>query len=152
MNPTRLHLAAAFTCIASVATCATGSAGCGEEECELDSVTRKLGGAGLIDCGLAIGDPSNVDRCAVSANRAGSTFRALYEREDGGVDVIMRVAGGGYVALQLVAEDGRIEARQLCGGPHLYQFRPQLRGSVSIAASSASSANSPRRVIRGSPP
>lgn len=74
-------------------------------------MTRRLGGAGLIDCGLAtMDDPSVVDRCAVTAHGDGSTFRALYEREDGGVDVIMRVAGGDYVALQLVAEDGSIES------------------------------------------
>ena len=116
MNPTRLHLAAAFACVATVATCATGSAGCGEDECELDAVTRRLGGAGLIDCGLATDDPSAVDNCAVRENAAGSTFRALYEREDGGVDVIMRVAGGDYVALQRVPEDGRIERASCDGG------------------------------------
>ena len=116
MNPTRLHLAAAFTCVAIVATCAIGSAGCDEDECELDAVTRRLGGAGLIDCGLATDNPSDVDRCAVSANRAGSTFRALYEREDGGVDVIMRIAGGDYIALQLVPDDGRIERASCASG------------------------------------
>ena len=116
MNPTRLHLAAGFACVAIVATCAAGSAGCGEDECELDAVTRRLGGACLIDCGLATGDPSEVDSCAVRENGAGSTFRALYEREDGGVDVIMRVAGGDYIALQLLPEDGRIERASCARG------------------------------------
>lgn len=110
MNPTRLHLASAFACAAIGATCAFGNAGCGDDACELDAVTRNLGGAGLIDCGLAtMDDPGVVDRCAVTAHGDGSTFRALYERGDGGVDVIMRIAGGDYVALQLVGDDGRIE-------------------------------------------
>ncbi len=90
--------------------------GCGDDECELNAVTRKLGGVGLIDCGFATGDSNDVDRCAITAHRGGSTFRALYEREDGGVDVIMRIAGGAYVALRLVPEDRSIEQASCDGG------------------------------------
>jgi hypothetical protein len=115
MNPTRLHLAADFA-YAVVCLFALTGLGCGEDECELNAVTRELGGAGLVDCGLATGDSSDVDRCAITAHRNGSTFRALYEREDGGVDVIMRIAGGDYVALRLVPEERRIEQATCDGG------------------------------------
>jgi hypothetical protein len=108
MQRIRQHNAAAFAC-AVLSALAVTAAGCGEDECELDAVSRRLGGTGLIDCGLAVGDPEDVDRCAVVAHGGGSTFRALYQREDGGVDAIMRVAGGAYVVLRFDAESGRIE-------------------------------------------
>ena len=82
-----------------------GLAGCaGDLGCDLDGTTRELGGAGLIDCGLAErGNTGVVDRCAVTAFMRRDTFRALYERKDGSLEAVLHAAGGRYYSLRASA-------------------------------------------------
>ena len=73
----------------------------GDDDCDLEARSRALGGAGLMDCGFAAaGNTSTVDRCAVTAFQGRSTFRALYESEDGGVEALVHAAGDSYFLLR----------------------------------------------------
>jgi hypothetical protein len=94
-----------------------GSCGCGDEEggCDIESRSRKLGGTGLIDCGIAgPGDTSTVDDCAVSAFQSRSTFRALYELENGDLEAIVHAAGDSYHTLRQPPDETVVE-RIDCG-------------------------------------
>ena len=77
-------------------------AGCkSEADCDIEAQSRKLGGAGLNDCGLAHGgETSVVDRCALQADQSGETYRALYEQPDGGIEALVHAAGGDYLLLR----------------------------------------------------
>jgi hypothetical protein len=88
----------------------------GDDECEFNSVTRDVGGSGLVDCGIAhVDDTGSVDRCAVTAFTSNNTFRALYEQEDGDLLALVHAAGDTYHLLRL-SEDGRIEQADCSGG------------------------------------
>jgi hypothetical protein len=108
--------------LAAIAGLASAASSCaGEDECEFDSVTRDVGGVGLIDCGIAsIEDTSEVDECAVSAYQAGQTFRAIYEQEDDGLEAIVHAAGGTYHLVRLSGDDRRI-TRAECAGASFVQ-------------------------------
>lgn len=109
----RMRRIIAWPCLLIV-SCAGG------DECELDAVSRDVGGTGLIDCGIASPtDSSSVDRCALTAYRGNNTFRAIYEREDGGLEAFVHAAGGSYHLLRL-APDGNIE-RADCDGAVVVQ-------------------------------
>jgi hypothetical protein len=88
--------------------------GCSHElGCDIDGVSRDLGGAGLMDCGIASSDIDAMDKCAVANFRADKTFRALYEKKGGSLEGIVHAAGGKYYALRAAA-DGRDVERAQC--------------------------------------
>jgi hypothetical protein len=92
----------------------------GDQECEIDAVSRDLGGAGLLDCGIAPEDDTRtVDACAVMAHRSRQTFRALYERGEGRIEGIVHAVGDTYHLLR-VTGDGAI-ARADCSGARVAQ-------------------------------
>jgi hypothetical protein len=101
-----------------------GTFGCGgETECNIDSQSRALGGAGLIDCGIASADDppdifARVDRCGVEAYQALGTFRALYENEDGTLEATVHAAGGTFHLLRAEADDAQVD-RADCEGAHV---------------------------------
>ena len=92
------------------------SAGCGEEDdCDVEGQSRRLGGAGLQDCGIAHGDDQSViDRCALTAHQKNDTFRALYELDDGRLQAFVHAAGDAYLLLR-EGEAGGVE-RADCEG------------------------------------
>ena len=95
-------------------TVSAGSSCGGDDECEFDRVLRDIGGAGLIDCGIAdFQDTAEVDACAVEAHAANQTFRAIYEQEDGELQGIVHASGDSYHLVTLAA-DGRTIARAEC--------------------------------------
>ena len=77
--------------------------------CDLDGISRDLGGAGLMDCGIASDDTSNVDACAVTAFRMRSTFRAIYEQPDGSLQAIVHAAGDSYYLLRASKSGDSVE-------------------------------------------
>jgi hypothetical protein len=87
------------------------ASGCGGgDDCDFEAETRAAGGAGVMDCGLAREDDTEiVDRCAVSARAGDRTFRALYEQPDGSLQALIHAAGGGYLVLRTPAQGGLIE-------------------------------------------
>lgn len=93
--------------------------GCGDSsECDIETESRSIGGAGLIDCGFAEQDDrGDVDRCARSAFERDQTFRALYELDDGRLQALVHAAGGAYLLLQ-EGEEGGLE-RADCAGAEL---------------------------------
>jgi hypothetical protein len=101
-----------------------GAFGCnGKTECNIDSQSRALGGAGLIDCGIASADdPSDifdrVDSCAVEAYQARGTFRALYENEDGTLEGTVHSAGGTFHLVRAPADDAHVDQAD-CDGAHV---------------------------------
>jgi hypothetical protein len=76
--------------------------GCAEDgDCDIEAQSRKLGGAGLQDCGIApAGDEGVVDRCASAAFQKNETFRALYELDDGRLQAFVHAAGDTYLLLR----------------------------------------------------
>jgi hypothetical protein len=89
--------------------------GCGSDDgaCDIESKSRKLGGTGLTDCGIASpGETSTVDRCAVTAF---STFRALYELDNGDLEALVHAAGDTYHTLRQPPDETVVE-RVDCGG------------------------------------
>lgn len=92
-------------------------AGCaGDLGCDLDGTTRKLGGSGLMDCGLAEkGNTTDVDRCAVTAEQSRTTFRAIYVRKDGSLEAVVHGAGDHYYLLR-ASSDGDEVKRADCEG------------------------------------
>lgn len=106
----RLRLAAVWQCCVIAGVFA--HPGCADDDaCDLGDISRELGGVGLIDCGISDSaeDTAAVDRCAVSAYAGGSTFRAVYERAQGGLEAIVRVAGGDYLVLRQSDDGGSVE-------------------------------------------
>src|SRR5262249_33466383 len=115
MHRYRLHLAAVCQCCLLGALAGLADSGCGDEaSCDLGAITRDLGGVGLIDCGVANAETADVDRCAVAAYRDGSTFRAIYERDDGRLQALVRAAGGDYLVLRQADDDSITRAE--CNG------------------------------------
>lgn len=96
--------------VGATSLCAAISGCASELGCDLHGVTRKLGGVGLMDCGLGEQDNTSVvDRCAVNAFTARLTFRALYERSDGSLEAIVHGAGGHYYALRAAADGDAVQ-------------------------------------------
>jgi len=95
-----------------------GWAGCAsKDDCNIETQTRDLGGAGLMDCGLASTDDTHtVDACAVAAFAGRNTFRAIYERSDGTLEALVHAAGDAYLTLR-ESPDG-IERRD-CKSAHV---------------------------------
>jgi hypothetical protein len=94
----------------SIASCS------GEDECDIEAQSRRLGGAGLQDCGIAHdGNESVVDRCAASAYAKNQTFRALYELDNGRLQAIVHAAGDSYFLLR-EAEGGGVERSECAAG------------------------------------
>jgi hypothetical protein len=104
----RVLLAAA--CALCLCSCST------DLGCDLDGVTRDLGGTGLMDCGIARAQVSVVDDCAVKAFRARSTFRALYEKKDGSLQGVVHAAGDKYYAIRTATDGGDVESAECKGG------------------------------------
>jgi hypothetical protein len=90
--------------------------GCADQlGCDLDGVSRGLGGAGLIDCGIAskdTSDTSTVDRCAVTSFQTRATFRAIYEQKDKSLEGIVHAAGDKYYALRASPSGDAVERAQ----------------------------------------
>ena len=103
-----------LTALAALVTgCAT------DDDCTLEARSRELGGAGLMDCGLAsTDDTGTVDRCAVAAFKARSTFRAIYERKDGMLEALVHAAGDAYLTLRETSSG--LERRD-CAGAHVVE-------------------------------
>lgn len=83
--------------------------------CDLDGVTRDLGGSGLMDCGIARSDVSAVDACAVESFEMRATFRAVYEKKDGSLQGVVHAAGDKYYAIRASSDGGDVE-RAECKG------------------------------------
>jgi hypothetical protein len=83
--------------------------------CDLDGVTRDLGGTGLMDCGIARSDVSAVDACAVQSFRARATFRAVYEKKDGSLQGVIHAAGDKYYAIRTSTDGGDVESAECKG-------------------------------------
>lgn len=99
-------------CVLSVAIASCN----GDDECDIEAQSRKLGGAGLQDCGIAHdGNESVVDRCAASAYAKNETFRALYEIDDGRLQAIVHAAGDAYFLLR-EGEAGGVERADCADG------------------------------------
>ena len=96
--------------LAAVAFVVLVSASCGEEDdCDVEAQSRRLGGAGLQDCGIAHGDDQGVvDRCVLGAHQKNETYRALYELDDGRLQAFVHAAGDIYLLLR-EAEGGGVE-------------------------------------------
>lgn len=84
--------------------------------CDVDGVTRNLGGTGLMDCGIARSQVSAVDACAVQNFRARATFRALYEKKDGSLEGIIHAAGDKYFAIRTDVDGGDVESAECKSG------------------------------------
>jgi len=96
---------------------AAGMLGCANQHgCDIGGVSRDLGGTGLIDCGIAGSDPSDVDACAVSAFMMRSTFRAIYEKKDGSLQGVIHAAGDTYYALRASAKGDAVQYAQCKSG------------------------------------
>jgi hypothetical protein len=94
---------------------AAASCGDGSDDCDIEAQSRRLGGAGLQDCGIARGSSQSVvDRCAVNAYGRNETFRALYELDDGRLEATIHAAGDVYLKLR-ETDAGDVE-RADCGG------------------------------------
>jgi hypothetical protein len=110
--------------VVALAPLILGPLGCsGETECNIDSQSRALGGAGLIDCGIASADDppeifDRVDSCAVEAYQARGTFRALYENQDGTLKGTVHSAGGNFYLLRAGTDDDHVD-RADCEGAHV---------------------------------
>jgi len=106
--------------LASASAVAFPAIGCGDdEECDLGSLTRDLGGIGLNDCRIADEDNlAQVDRCAVMAWSEGKPFRALYEQPDGGLDALVCEADERCQWLSQPRVRGPIE-RSDCASSHV---------------------------------
>ena len=88
----------------------------GDDDCNIETQSRELGGAGLQDCGIAHGsNASIVDRCAVDAYAMNATFRALYELDDGRLQAIVHAAGDSYFLLR-EGEGGGVERADCADG------------------------------------
>jgi hypothetical protein len=94
-----------------VAWSALALGGCASElGCDLNDSTRDLGGAGLMDCGLAeYGDTDTVDTCAVREHGARGTFRAIYERKDGSLEAVVHAAGDRYYLFRADADGDHVK-------------------------------------------
>jgi hypothetical protein len=103
--------------LAAIAFCTLVSASCGEEDdCDVEAQSRKLGGAGLQDCGIAHGDDQGVvDRCVLDAHQQNNTYRALYELDDGRLQAFVHAAGDVYFLLR-DAKGGGVERADCAGG------------------------------------
>jgi hypothetical protein len=98
------------------AACALLLCSCADElGCDVDGVTRDLGGTGLMDCGIARSDIDAVDKCAVGSFRRRDTFRALYEKKDGSLSGIVHAAGDEYYAVRASSDGDQVERAQ-CEG------------------------------------
>jgi hypothetical protein len=86
-------------------------AGCANDlGCDLDGVSRDVGGTGLMDCGIAKPDKTDtVDRCAVTAFGRGQTFRAIYEQDDESVEAVVHGSGDHYYLLHSSAGGDHVE-------------------------------------------
>jgi hypothetical protein len=110
--------------VAALAPLCFGALGCGgQTECNIDSQSRALGGAGLIDCGIASADDppdifDRVDSCAVEAYQARGTFRALYQNQDGTLEGTVHSAGGTFHLVRSQADDAQVD-RADCEGAHV---------------------------------
>lgn len=97
---------------------ALGLAGCANDlGCDLDGVSRDVGGPGLMDCGIAHPDDTDVvDRCAVTAFGRGETFRAIYEQSDDSVEAVVHGAGDHYYSLRSSSSGDHVERADCKGG------------------------------------
>jgi hypothetical protein len=109
MRAQRVRLAAAAAC--AVIGCAH------ELGCDLDGVTRSLGGPGLMDCGIASSsDTSAVDDCAVTQYEMRGTFRAIYENKNKTLQAVVHAAGDKWYALRATASGDGVERTECKGG------------------------------------
>jgi hypothetical protein len=106
--------------IAALVCCLAGCGG--ESECNIDTTTRRVGGAGVMDCRITTEQYSieRVDQCAVEAYQARATFRAIYRHDDGTLEAIVHAAGDTYHLLRTDADGPGIEEAD-CVGAHLVQ-------------------------------
>jgi hypothetical protein len=96
-------------------------AGCsGDPVCNIDATTRRVGGAGVMDCRISSDEESvaRVDQCSVEAYQARATFRAIYRQEDGTLEAIIHAAGDTYHLLRTEVDGPGIEEAD-CEGAHV---------------------------------